>query len=938
VFGAGQTVLPGFFIGDTAFGFLRGTAPLTIGRSNGTGTVLVHARAGINRNLTIQAGAQPFSTTPTFTVDGSVTTTGSDLSFNGGGGYFLLNAGTTIDSGAGSISLTGQKVEINGDVVAGFLGNVYNGGTGGAYLNYVGPPTPGDDDLVLSGTGTITTGTFGFGGNGVVYVGNTTVGGSSSIGGVAINSQGLSLSTQTQISLEGNITSAGDPLTIDGNLFLTGDRSISMGGGSLLILGGVDGETDNQNLTLNMGSGALILAGGTPADRMGTLTVNLPGTIQFGQALAAGQPELSLTMGFTEDFTLTSPVTLNGTLNIALTGYSGKDLVLGNFSEATSATAPLSLTTVGGGNITTGAVSVSALTVTSSGDAILGGAVTTTGATSLATATSLSTQAITASSLDVSAGTSALLNGAVSTTASGGITITTPSLATGSTMTAELGGVEIFADTMILAGQVTAATGNVQVGPSAPASQLVLGGAGMTSSTLLKLQARRGTVILGTSGGTGGILVAGAVDLSTSETSNYEFLGQSGGLTFQGTVTLPSAGGILTLNLGDGDVTSSGGIDYVGNRLQITQARDVNIGTSIPTFGSMAQSFRSIHLRNYGSLTIAGPIDASGPGTGTISIRTLSGDLTLASTIKGGLIQLGAAQNFNNQAGSNPFTNRGGGRTLVYSAGQRFDTPYNFAGLDGFGVAFGQAYGSMPSSGNYLVYSSYADVGLDNGWQYGSFFAGNSVSALMPYGLFEDVNRLYQPKARSFNLEYMLYPDRVEPETRTLPAAMLGNLEQQFGRPPTLDEIQAREVAVREAAMAKKGAIMERSSFDPAIEEKDEEERAEGEKVENSDGGVPQAKIERIEPISDGAKPMARLPVSAPQAGKSATSKQGSTGPILRSGPMRSVAELRPAEPTDVKSMGKIPAQAVYLDVKSVIEQERASAEVGIAPPIAAGR
>ena len=890
--------------------------------------------------MTIQAGAQPFSLTPTFTIDGSVTTTGSNLAFNGGGGYFLLDAGTTIDSGAGSISLTGQKVEINGAVVAGFLGNVYNGGTGGAYLNYVGPPTPGVNDLVLSGTGTITTGTFGFGGNGIVYVGDTNVGGSSSIGGVAINSQGLSLSTKNKISLEGNITSAGDPLTIDGNLYLTGNRVISMAGGNLKLLGGVNSVSGFENLNLNMGAGSLTLAGGTSTDRMGTLTVNqgLGSTIQFGQALALGQSKLGLTMGFTENLNLTSAVTLEGTLNIALTGYNGADLVLGNFSEAAAATAPLSLTTVGGGDITTGAVAVSGLTVISSGAAELGGAVTTTGATSLATATSLSTQAITASSLDVSAGTSALLNGAVSTSGSSGITITTPSLATGSTMTAALGGVEIFADTMSLAGQVTAATGNVQVGPYAAASQLVLGGAGMTSSTLLKLQARNGTVILGRSDGTGGILVAGAVDLSTGETSNYEFLGQSGGLTFQGTVTLPSADGMLTLNLGVGDVTSSGGLDYSGNVLQITQARDVNIGTLIPTFGSMAQSFRSIHLRNYGSLTIAGPIDASGSGTGTISIQTLSGDLTLASRIAGGTIQLGAARNFNNQAGSNPFTNRGVGRTLVYSAGQRFDTPYNFAGLNGFGVAFGQPYGSMPSSGNYLVYSSYADVGLANGWQYGSFFAGNSVSALMPYGLFEDVNRLYQPNARSFNLEYMLYPDRVEPETRTLPAAMFGNLEKQLGRPPTLEEIQAREVAVREAAMVKKGAILERSSFDPAIEEKDEEERAEGEKVEKSDGGVPQAKVERIEPIRDGAKPMARLPVSAPQAGKTPTSKQGSNGPILRAGPIRSVALLRPAAPTEGSHADMLSKESALLDAKSVIEQERASAEVGIAPPIAAGR
>jgi hypothetical protein len=352
----------------------------------------------------------------------------------------------------------------------------------------------------------------------------------------------------------------------------------------------------------------------------------------------------------------------------------------------------------------------------------------------------------------------------------------------------------------------------------------------------------------------------------------------------------------------------------------------------------MAQSFRSIHLRNYGSLTIAGPIDASGLGTGTISIRTLSGDLTLASTIKGGLIQLGAAQNFNNQAGSKPFTNRGGGRTLVYSAGQRFDTPYNFAGLDGFGVAFGQAFGSMPSSGNYLVYSSYADVGLANGWQYGSFFAGNSVSALMPYGLFQDVDRLYMPNARSFNLEYILYPDRVEPETLTIPKSALGNLEETLGRPPTLEEIQQREVAIREAAMVKKGAILERSSFDPAIEERDEEERAEGEKVENSDGGVPQAKVERIEPIRDGAKPMALLPVSAPQAGKSPIKKQGSNGPILRAGPIRSIASLRPAAPSEGSHADMLSNQSAVLDAKGVIEQERASAEVGIAPPIAAGR
>jgi hypothetical protein len=78
--------------------------------------------------------------------------------------------------------------------------------------------------------------------------------------------------------------------------------------------------------------------------------------------------------------------------------------------------------------------------------------------------------------------------------------------------------------------------------------------------------------------------------------------------------------------------------------------------------------------------------------------------------------------------------------------------------------------------------------------------------------------------------------------------------------------------------------------------------------------------------------------VSAPQAGKTPTSKQGSNGPILRAGPIRSVALLRPAAPTEGSHADMLSKESALLDAKSVIEQERASAEVGIAPPIAAGR
>ena len=72
-----------------------------------------------------------------------------------------------------------------------------------------------------------------------------------------------------------------------------------------------------------------------------------------------------------------------------------------------------------------------------------------------------------------------------------------------------------------------------------------------------------------------------------------------------------------------------------------------------------------------------------------------------------------------------------------------------------------------------------------------------------------------------------------------------------------------------------------------------------------------------------------------PQASKQTDSKRDPNGPMLRSGPMRSVAELRPAEPSQSGNISEASAQALKLDAKSVIEQERASAEVGVAAPVA---
>jgi hypothetical protein len=218
--------------------------------------------------------------------------------------------------------------------------------------------------------------------------------------------------------------------------------------------------------------------------------------------------------------------------------------------------------------------------------------------------------------------------------------------------------------------------------------------------------------------------------------------------------------------------------------------------------------------------------------------------------------------------------------------------------------------------------------------------------------MISDFGRFDMPTVKPSGMDYILYPQRVEPETKTLPAATLGQLERELGRPPTLDEIQAREVVLREAAMVRSGAILERSSFDAIEDEVDKQESAEVQ-AQVIDGGKPQAEARGQRPADEmqkaevGSRPsFAPSPTSAggasegfgPQAKKTQSVKQGSNGPILRSGPIRSVAQLRPAEPSQSGHTREASAQALKLDAKSVMEQERASAEVGIAPPIAAGR
>jgi filamentous hemagglutinin family protein len=425
--------------------------------------------------------------------------------------------------------------------------------------------------------------------------------------------------------------------------------------------------------------------------------------------------------------------------------------------------------------------------------------------------------------------------------------------------------------------------------------------------------------------------VSAGFDVTSAKLSNFNVgtfapIATGGGDLDLGNLTsYPGIGGISLTTLGGGDINALGAINL--NTLQFKS--------------SGAATFSAVNgIQNLGSMTVA---------VGGVTLQNARGlNLTGSATMPGRLSLEVAGQFYNQTGQSQPLGGVAGG-SVIKSLSLMGGLPKQVSGLAGFTVRYD---GVMPTSGNVTSYavspltmfapSGTTIAGVDlggtqtGGGQFNTFLTGSDNLNWM----ISDFGRFDMPTVKPSGMDYILYPQRVEPETRTLPAATLGQLERELGRPPTLDEVQAREVAIREAAIVRSGAILERTSFDAIEDETDKQESAEV-PVQVIDGAKPQADA-RGQRSEDGVQKAEigkrESAVVGPQARKTQSVKQGANGPILRSGPMRSVAELRPAEPAEGASAGRITTQAVHLDVKSVIEQERASAELGIAPPIAAGR
>jgi hypothetical protein len=409
-------------------------------------------------------------------------------------------------------------------------------------------------------------------------------------------------------------------------------------------------------------------------------------------------------------------------------------------------------------------------------------------------------------------------------------------------------------------------------------------------------------------------------DVTDSQLSNFNVgtfapIATGGGDLDLGNLTsYPGIGGITLTTVGGGNINALGAINL--NTLQLNSSGGA-------TFSAVNQ------IQNLGNVTVT---------TGDLTLQNGRGlNLTGIVTMPTGRLSLEVAGQFYNQTGqSQPLAGVADG-SVIKSLSLVGGLPNLISGLAGFAVRYD---GVMPTSGNVMSYavspltmfapSGTTIAGVDlsgtqtGGGQLNTFLTGSDNLNWM----ISDFGRFEMPTVKPSGMDYILYPQRVEPETKTLPAATLGQLERELGRPPTLEEIQAREVAVREAAMVRSGAILERSSFDAVEDEVEKQESAEV-PVQVIDGAKPQAKAEIKE--TD--------PKTTDNSGRLTPKFRGLTPkPMLRSGPKSAVASLRSSEPSQSGNISEVSAQALKLDAKSVIEQERASAEVGIAPPIASGR
>ena len=467
----------------------------------------------------------------------------------------------------------------------------------------------------------------------------------------------------------------------------------------------------------------------------------------------------------------------------------------------------------------------------------------------------------------------------------------------------------------------TAQLNNFNVGTLASTTSGTLGAGNITIGTFNFSGVQNLSL---TTTGTGNITANGGITGQTLSmttgsgdiTANSAISSQTLSMITTGSGDIMANGGLTGQSLsittsGSGDITANGAIN--GQTLNMTTGTG-NIAANSPI------TAQTMSINSGGSATFAVPnyiqnLGQTRVNIGGLSLKNAQG-MNLTGTValaNGGSANLEVAGQLVNYSGSStPFAGTTGSTTLRMLSPFVGGSLSPVAGFSGFTPGYN---GQNPGAQNSVIYavspltmfapSGTVIAGVDlsgtqtGGGQLNTFFTGSDDLNWM----ISDFGKFNLPKVSSAGLEYTIYPKRVEPETRSLPDSTLSQLRQELGRPPTIEEINKREVSMRQSDRLRAGSILERSSLDIVEESNDPQENAKTTTPLPTEGQIPQAN----------------------QAPKKATSPDN-----------KSPEELPP-----VASRGSLPSGSVQVDgkgaetVRELLMKERASAEVGLSIPVA---
>jgi hypothetical protein len=808
------------------------------------------------------------------------------------------------------------------------------------------------------------------------------------------------------------LDNAGNDFGSSVNLSNTGANAISVRDVGSLVLGNVSMSSGAAGgLTVQAGGDITQLAGTTITTGTGAVqitginnsSVNLAnagnafnGTVTLAPSAGAGNRLLNVTLLDTTAFQIQNGLTLAGNLSLTAAGITqaGPITVVGSTTVSAGANAII-LDNAGndfGSSVNLSNTGANAISVRDVGSLVLGNISMTSGA---------------AGALTVQAGGDITqLAGTTITTGTGAVQFT--GINNSSVTLANAG--NAFNGAVTLAPSVGVGNRLLNVTLLDTTAFQIQNGltlAGNLSLTAAGITQAGPITVVGTTtlnGGTGAIVLAnsgnsylGTVSITGGASADMFFAladeGEVGPVSVTGVFTLLTANGVA-INLagpggtGDFDVsdTTLAGFNVgtfapvasgvVGNGITInspfnfpgiqnltltTQGAGNNISTSAAVFtGTLSLS--SAGTATFNAVNSISSLGSVSIGSGGLTLQNNRGlSLGGTATMPGRLSLEVAGQFYNFTGSAYPLAGVGQG-SVIKSLSLAGGLPGLMSTMAGFGVRYD---GRMPTSGNVMSYavspltmfapSGTIIAGVDlsgtqtGGGQLNTFFTGSDNLNWM----IADFGKFNLPRVEPARMEYMLYQQRVEPETRSLPQPVMRELTMELGRPPTIEELQAREVAKRQAVQMRSGAILERSSFDEEVEEPKQEAMG---PVPILDGGKPQAGGPSVAPnplrggAMEGFGPQAGVnsesekrnaetgPTGSdpktvqgnqlatdpargltPSAKKQTDNKRDANGPMLRSGPRRAVA-LR-AEP---------------VDAAQIIQAERERAEVNVAPPVAA--